>query len=110
MAGSKKYIVIGIIAIIIIGGIGFGDYNEIEKEKTKTFSAINLECYGEEESVCIGVILPRSGDLSTHGNENWESMKFAENKINEKIENEGFVKIKLIGQILPQIQLLLLNR
>ena len=97
MAGSKKYVVLGIIAIIIIGGIIFGAYNKMEQEESEAFSVINSECSDKENSVCVGVILPRSGDLSTHGNENWDSMKFSEKKINEELGNDEHVKIKLIG-------------
>jgi len=74
MAGSGKFVGIGIIVGIVIGlAIGFGTgIDDTDSVTTSVMTTENPQLSGE---VKIGLILPLSGDLATHGEENWEGSK-----------------------------------
>jgi len=84
MAGSGKFIGIGIIIGIVIGlAIGFGTGTDDTDSVTTTE---NPQLSGE---VKIGLILPLSGDLATHGEENWEGSKLGVVDFNKHLEKLG---------------------
>jgi branched-chain amino acid transport system substrate-binding protein len=88
MSSTGKLIGIAIIAIIIIIGIGYmiGDSDtEVNESKDSTVQ----ETPGLSGEVNIGLILPLSGDLATHGEENWEGSKLGVVHFNEHLEEIG---------------------
>ncbi|MCH6571161.1 MAG: ABC transporter substrate-binding protein [Thaumarchaeota archaeon] len=85
-----KPIGIGIIIGIVIGlVIGFGLGNPESSEDTTTSTQTmeqNPQLSGE---VKIGLILPLTGDLATHGEENWEGSKLGVVDFNKHLEKLG---------------------
>ena len=87
-----KTIGIGIIIGLVIGlGIGFGIVNpETVETSSETSPAQIMEqnprLTGE---VTIGLILPLTGDLSTHGEENWAGSKLAVVDFNKYLDKLG---------------------
>ena len=73
MSSAGKLVGIAIVAIIIIIGVAYviGGSDE-GNESSETPIQDSSELVGE---VNIGLILPLSGDLATHGEENWEGSK-----------------------------------
>jgi len=87
MSSQGKMIGIAIVAIIIGIGIfvGIGGTND---ESTTTDSTVE-EVSGLSGVVNIGLILPLSGDLATHGLENLEGSKFGVVEFNKHLEEIG---------------------
>ena len=88
MSSAGKIIGIGIVIIIIIIGLAFvvGDSDtEISESTDSTVEEIS-ELSGV---VNIGLILPLSGDLATHGLENLEGSKFGVVEFNKHLEEIG---------------------
>ena len=91
MSSSGKKLGIAIAAIIIGIGIGFGIAgSNLETNDSDTISDSTVQgtsgLYGE---VNIGLILPLTGDLATHGEENWEGSKLAVVDFNKYLEKIG---------------------
>ena len=90
-AKRGKTIGIGIIALIIGIGIGFG-IGSTEQGNTDSMTTQvqtmeqNPQLSGE---VTIGLILPLTGDLATHGEENWEGSKLGVVDFNKHLEKLG---------------------
>jgi len=83
-----KSIGIGIIIGIVIGlviGFGAGSPESSDDTTTQTMEE-NPQLSGE---VKIGLILPLTGDLATHGEENWEGSKLGVVDFNEHLEKLG---------------------
>jgi len=83
-----KSIGIGIIIGIVIGlviGFGVGNTESSEDTITQTMEQ-NPQLSGE---VKIGLILPLTGDLATHGEENWEGSKLGVVDFNNHLEKLG---------------------
>lgn len=88
MSSTGKLIGIAIIAIIVIIGIGYvvgGSDTEVNESKDSTIQ----ETPGLSGEVNIGLILPLSGDLATHGEENWEGSKLGVVDFNKHLEEIG---------------------
>jgi len=88
MSSSGKIAGIAIVAIIIAIGIGYGlggSNNEAGDSKAGTDSTV-LETSGLSGEVNIGLILPLTGDLATHGEENWEGSKLGVVDFNKHLE------------------------
>ncbi|MCH8914569.1 MAG: ABC transporter substrate-binding protein [Thaumarchaeota archaeon] len=80
MSSAGKIIVIAILSIIIVIGLGYvigGSDTEVS-ESTELSGVID-----------IGLILPLSGDLATHGLENLEGSKFGVIEFNKHLEEIG---------------------
>jgi len=88
MSSAGKIIGIGIVIIIIIVGLGFviGDSDTEVSESTDSTVQEISELSGV---VNIGLILPLSGDLATHGLENLEGSKFGVVEFNKHLEEIG---------------------
>jgi len=89
---GKKSIGIGIAVAVVIGiVIAFGalgtDTNDTT-ESTETPAVIE-ETTGLSGEVTIGLILPLTGDLATHGIENHEGSKFGVVEFNKHLEEIG---------------------
>ncbi|MDH3765129.1 MAG: ABC transporter substrate-binding protein [Nitrosopumilus sp.] len=89
MSSSKK-IGIGIIVILVIIGIAYGvlgtDSENMDADIAESSVDETTELSGE---VTIGLILPLTGDLATHGEENWEGSKFGVIEFNKHLEEIG---------------------
>jgi len=88
MSSAGKIIGIGIVIIIIIVGLGYvigGSDTEVSESTDSTVQEIS-ELSGV---VNIGLILPLSGDLATHGLENLEGSKFGVIEFNKHLEEIG---------------------
>jgi len=92
---SGKSIGIGIIIGLIIGvGIGYGILATVSEGTNgdttivpqQTVTVDNPQLSGE---VNIGLILPLTGDLSTHGEENWAGSKLGVVDFNKHLEKIG---------------------
>jgi len=88
MSSAGKIIGIGIVIIIIIIGLAFvvGDSDTEVSESTESTVQEISELSGV---VNIGLILPLSGDLATHGLENLEGSKFGVVEFNKHLEEIG---------------------
>jgi len=98
MAGSGKFIGVGIIVGIVIGlAIGFGTQtNDTDSVTAPVATTENPQLSGE---VKIGLILPLSGDLATHGEENWEGSKLGVVDFNKHLEKLGSAwNLKMISE------------
>ena len=84
MSSAGKLVGIAIVAIIIIIGVAYviGGSDE-GNESSETPIQDSSELVGE---VNIGLILPLSGDLATHGEENWEGSKLGVVDFNKHLE------------------------
>jgi len=89
MSSQGKMIGIAIVAIIIGIGIfyGIGGLNDEVSESTTTDSTVEVS--GLSGVVNIGLILPLSGDLATHGLENLEGSKLGVVEFNKHLEEIG---------------------
>ena len=88
MSSAGKIIGIGIVSIIIIIGLAYvigGSDTEVSESTDSTVQEIS-ELSGV---VNIGLILPLSGDLATHGLENLEGSKFGVVEFNNHLEEIG---------------------
>ena len=89
--GAGKTITVGIIALVVGIIIGFGVDNPITTETNSDTSSSqiteqNPQLAGE---ITIGLILPLTGDLSTHGEENWAGSKLGISDFNKHLEELG---------------------
>ena len=84
MSSAGKLVGIAIVAIIIIIGVAYviGGSDE-GNESSEAPIQDSSELVGE---VNIGLILPLSGDLATHGEENWEGSKLGVVDFNKHLE------------------------
>jgi len=79
-------IIIGIVIGLVIGfGVGNLESSEDTIISTQTMEQ-NPQLSGE---VTIGLILPLTGDLATHGEENWEGSKLGVVDFNKHLEKLG---------------------
>ena len=88
MSSAGKIIGIGIVIIIIVIGLGYvigGSDTEVSESTDSTVQEIS-ELSGV---VNIGLILPLSGDLATHGLENLEGSKLGVVEFNKHLEEIG---------------------
>ena len=88
MSSAGKIIGIGIVSIIIIIGLAYvigSSDTEVSESTDSTVQEIS-ELSGV---VNIGLILPLSGDLATHGLENLEGSKFGVVEFNKHLEEIG---------------------
>ncbi len=83
--GSRKLLGIGIVAIIIGIVVIYGSSGE-DTETRAPFEAPMEETTGLSGVVNIGLILPLTGDLATHGEENWEGSKLGVVDFNKHLE------------------------
>ena len=88
MSAAGKIIGIAIISIIIVIGLAYviGDSDTEVSESTDSTVQEISELSGV---VNIGLILPLSGDLATHGLENLEGSKFGVVEFNKHLEEIG---------------------
>ena len=88
MSSAGKIIGIGIISIIIVIGLAYviGDSDTEVSESTDSTVQEVSELSGV---VNIGLILPLSGDLATHGLENLEGSRFGVVEFNKHLEEIG---------------------
>ena len=91
MSSSGKMAGIAIAAIIIGIGIGYGigGLNTDPADSAVVTDSTTLEPSGLSGEVNIGLILPLTGDLATHGEENWEGSKLAVVDCNKHLEKIG---------------------
>ena len=88
MSAAGKIIGIAIVGIVIIIGLGIvigGSDTEVNESTDSTVQEIS-ELSGV---INIGLILPLSGDLATHGLENLEGSKFGVVEFNKHLEEIG---------------------
>ncbi|MEK0349193.1 MAG: hypothetical protein QQN50_05290, partial [Nitrosopumilus sp.] len=88
MSAAGKIIGIVIVGIIVIIGLAFvigGSDTEVSESTDSTVQEIS-ELSGV---INIGLILPLSGDLATHGLENLEGSKFGVVEFNKHLEEIG---------------------
>jgi branched-chain amino acid transport system substrate-binding protein len=87
--GSGKKIGIGIGAILIVIGIAYGvlgtSTESAPNDASESPAAVE-ETSGLSGEVTIGLILPLTGDLATHGEENWEGSKLGVVDFNKHLE------------------------
>ncbi len=98
---SGKAIGIGIIIGLAIGiGIGLGIGNSEQVEITETSPAQMMEEISQlSGEVKIGLILPLTGDLATHGEENWEGSKLGVFDFNKHLEKLGALwTLKMVSE------------
>lgn len=79
MNRSNKTIIIAIVLVIVVIGINVG-----VNENGKTELSTHKKCEPNQNTICLGFIFPRTGDLSTHGNENLKSAEYAVIEFNNK--------------------------
>jgi len=85
--GSGKKIGIGIAGILIVIGIAFGVLgSDTAPTETSELPATEEEISGLSGEVKIGLILPLTGDLATHGLENLEGSKYGVVEFNKHLE------------------------
>ena len=84
---SGKKIGIGIAGILIVIGIAFGVLgSDTAPTETSELPATEEEISGLSGEVKIGLILPLTGDLATHGLENLEGSKYGVVEFNKHLE------------------------
>ena len=83
--GSRKLLGIGIV-VVIIGIVIIYGTSEEDTETRAPFEAPMEETTGLSGVVNIGLILPLTGDLATHGEENWEGSKLGVVDFNKHLE------------------------
>jgi len=100
--GSGKKIGIGIGAIIIVIGIAYGVLGtgtESAPPETSESPATIEEISGLSGEVRIGLILPLTGDLATHGLENLEGSKYGVVEFNKYLEEiEAPWNLKMVSE------------
>ncbi len=85
--GSGKKIGIGIAGILIVIGIAFGVLgSDTAPTETSELPDTVEEISGLSGEVKIGLILPLTGDLATHGLENLEGSKYGVVEFNKHLE------------------------
>ncbi len=85
--GSGKKIGIGIAGILIVIGIAFGVLgSDTAPTETSELPVTVEEISGLSGEVKIGLILPLTGDLATHGLENLEGSKYGVVEFNKHLE------------------------
>jgi len=91
MSSSGKMAGIAIVSIIIGIGIGYGigSSNTEPGDSAAVTDSTTLEPSRLSGEVNIGLILPLTGDLATHGEENWEGSKLAVVDFNKHLEKIG---------------------
>jgi branched-chain amino acid transport system substrate-binding protein len=91
MSSSGKMAGIAIVAIIIGIGIGYGIGGSSTEsgDSSAVSDSTTLEPSRLSGEVNIGLILPLTGDLATHGEENWEGSKLAVVDFNKHLEKIG---------------------
>ena len=101
---SSKKIGIGIAVILIIIGIAYGvlgtdtEVLEVDKSTDNVESPIE-ETSGLSGEVTIGLILPLTGDLATHGIENHEGSKFGVSEFNKYLQEiEAPWHLKMVSE------------
>ena len=90
--GSGKKIGISIGAILIVIGIAYGvlgNGTESAPDDTLEIPAAIEEISGLSGEVKIGLILPLTGDLATHGLENLEGSKYGVVEFNKHLDEMG---------------------
>jgi branched-chain amino acid transport system substrate-binding protein len=85
---SGKKIGIGIVGVLIVIGIAYGVLG-IDTETSTEPSESPAPIEGLSGEVKIGLILPLTGDLATHGIENHEGSKFGVVEFNKHLEEIG---------------------
>jgi len=87
---SGKKIGIGIAAIVIAAAIAYGVlWTDTESAPEVSESPVTVEPAGLSGEVTIGIILPLTGELATHGIENYEGSKFGVVEFNKHLEEIG---------------------
>jgi len=90
MSSSGKMAGIAIVAIIIGIGIGYGIGSSTESSESVTVTETTVQQpSGLSGDINIGLILPLTGDLATHGEENWEGSKLGVVDFNKHLEKIG---------------------
>ena len=85
--GSGKKIGIGIAGILIVIGIAFGVLgSDTAPTETSELPAPVEELSGLSVEVKIGLLLPLTGDLPTHGLENLEASRYGVVNFNNLLE------------------------
>jgi branched-chain amino acid transport system substrate-binding protein len=79
---------VGIAIVIAVIGIGVG-YGVIGTDEVNESATGVEEISGLSGEINIGLILPLSGDLATHGIENWEGSKLGIIDFNKHLEEIG---------------------
>ncbi len=82
--GSGK--IVGIVIVAIIIGIVIIYGTSVDTETPAPFEAPMEETTGLSGVVNIGLILPLTGDLATHGEENWEGSKLGVVDFNKHLD------------------------
>ncbi len=88
---SGKAIGLGIIIGLAIGvaiGLGMGNSEQVEISETSPAQIMDESSQLSGE-IKIGLILPLTGDLATHGEENWEGSKLGVVDFNKYLEKLG---------------------
>ena len=101
MEQGKKIAIIGIIAAAVIASgiasyMSSGDGDGDAGTELPPAAVAPAETAGDAQpapglsgDVTIGLILPLTGDLATHGEENWEGSKFGVVEFNKHLESIG---------------------
>jgi len=90
MSSSGKMAGIAIVSIIIGIVIGYGIGSSTESSESVTITETTVQQPSRlSGQVNIGLILPLTGDLATHGEENWEGSKLAVVDFNKHLEKIG---------------------
>ncbi len=100
MGFSKKIgIGIGVILItIVIAGVLTLDTETAPTETSESLAPVE-ETSGLSGEVTIGLILPLTGDLATHGEENWEGSKLGVVDFNKHLEEiEAPWNLKMVSE------------
>jgi len=102
---SIKKIGIAVIGIIILAGIAYGVLGTNSDTPTETVDVPdtiveeNIEVSGLSGEVTIGLILPLTGDLATHGIENHEGSKFGVSEFNNYLQEiEAPWHLKMVSE------------
>ncbi len=106
---SVKKIGVGIIGIIILVGIAYGVLGTDSDTPTETVEVPDtiadeiveetIEISGLSGEVTIGLILPLTGDLATHGIENHEGSKFGVSEFNNYLQEiEAPWHLKMVSE------------
>jgi len=90
MSSSGKMAGIAIVSIIIGIVIGYGIGSSTESSESVTITETTVQQPSRLSGVVnIGLILPLTGDLATHGEENWEGSKLGVVDFNRHLEKIG---------------------
>jgi len=90
MSSSGRMAGIAIVSIIIGIVIGYGIGSSTESSESVTITETTVQQPSRLSGVVnIGLILPLTGDLATHGEENWEGSKLGVVDFNRHLEKIG---------------------